>query len=102
MLHQLQQNIPRELAVIQGELQNADTRREALNKSAAEAEENLEVIEAQVALGQATQLDFLKAQSNLLSVRVGIAEATYSHAVACAELDHATGRYLQYHTEDTQ
>ncbi len=102
MLHQLQQNIPRELAVIQGELQNADTRREALNKSAAEAEENLELIEAQVALGQATQLDFLKAQSNLLSVRVGIVEATYSHAVACAELDHATGRYLQYHTEDTQ
>jgi outer membrane protein TolC len=101
-LHQLQQNIPRELAVIQGELQNADTRREALNKSAAEAEENLELIEAQVALGQATQLDFLKAQSNLLSVRVGIAEATYSHAIACAELDHALGRYLQYYTEDPQ
>ena len=101
-LHQLQQNIPRELAVIQGELQNADTRREALNKSAAEAEENLELIEALVALGQATQLDFLKAQSNLLSVRVGIAEATYSHAIACAELDHALGRYLQYHTENPQ
>jgi outer membrane protein TolC len=101
-LHKLQQNIPRELAVIQGELQNADTRREALNKSAAEAEENLELIETQVALGQATQLDFLKAQSNLLSVRVGIAEATYSHAIACAELDHATGRYLQYHTGDGQ
>jgi len=101
-LHQLQQNIPRELAVIQGELQNADTRREALNKSAAEAEENLELIEAQVALGQATQLDFLKAQANLLSVRVGIAETTYSHAVACAELDHDTGRYLQYHTENPQ
>ena len=98
-LNQLRQSVPRELAVIQGALQNADGRRDALLKSAAEAEENLKLIEAQVALGQATQFDFLKAQGNLLSVRAGLVDATYSHEIACAELDRATGRYLEYHTE---
>lgn len=99
-LRELQQNIPRQLATIQGELQSADARHEALVKSTAEAEENLKLIEAQVSLGEATQLDFLKAQSNLLSVRAGVAAATLSQEAARADLDHVTGRYLQYDDED--
>jgi outer membrane protein TolC len=100
MLHKLEQNIPRELATVAGSLQSADARRDAFLKSAESAEENLRLIEAQVTLGEATQFDFLKAQSNLLSVRAGLADATYSHEAARAELDHATGRYLQYITAD--
>jgi outer membrane protein TolC len=95
-LHKLEQDIPRELATIEGSLQTAEARRNALTKSAAEAEENLKLVEAQVALGQATQLDFLNAQGNLLRVRVSIADATRSHEVARAELDRVTGRYLEY------
>lgn len=98
-LHRLEQNIPRELATVEGMLQDADARREALMKSAAEAEENLKLIETQIRLGQATQLDFLRAQTDLLSVRDGIADATYTHEVARADLDRVTGRYLQYHFE---
>jgi len=98
----LEQNIPRELAVIEGALESADARHDALLKSAEAAEENLRLIEAQVALGAATQLDFLKAQTDLLSVRVGIADATQSYEVAQAELDRATGRYLEYRAADTQ
>ncbi|MGA2605655.1 MAG: TolC family protein [Verrucomicrobiia bacterium] len=98
-LHKLEQNIPRELATVEGSLQDADARRAALVKSAAEAEENLKLIETQVAVGQATQLDFLNAQRNLLSVRAGLEDATYSHEVARAELDRVTGRYLQFHFE---
>jgi len=93
---QLEQNIPRELAVIEGTLASADARHDALLKSAEAAEENLRLIEAQLALGAATQLDFLNAQSNLLSVRVGLADATVSHELARAELDRATGRYLEF------
>ena len=81
-------------------MQGADARHKALVKSTAEAEENLKLIEAQVSLGEATQFDYLKAQSNLLSVRAGIAAATQSHEAARAELDHATGRYLQYDDQD--
>ncbi len=96
LLFKLEQNIPRELATIQGAWQSADARREAFLKSVESAEENLRLIEAQVSLGQATQFDFLKAQSNLLAVRAGLLEATYACEGARAELDHATGRYLQY------
>jgi outer membrane protein TolC len=99
---QLEQNIPRELAVIEGALESADARHDALLKSAEAAEENLRLIEAQLALGAATQLDFLKAQSDLLSVRVGLADATQSHEVARAELDRATGRYLEYRAAGVQ
>jgi outer membrane protein TolC len=99
-LHKLEQSIPRELATVEGYLQDADARHAALAKSVAEAEEELNLIEAQIALGQATQLDFLKAQGNLLSVRARIEDATYSHEIARAELDHVTGRYLQYHFEN--
>ena len=101
VLHQLEQNVPRELATVEGALQNAAARRKALVESAAAAEENLKMIETQVGLGQATQLDFLKAQSNLLSVRAGILDATYAHALARAELDRVTGRYLEFRTETT-
>jgi outer membrane protein len=98
VLHQLEQNIPRELSTIEGELQSADERHQAFLKAVEAAEENLQLIEAQVALGQATQFDFLKAQTNLLSVRVGLVDATHSQEAARAELDHATGRYLEYVT----
>jgi outer membrane protein TolC len=96
LLHKLEQNVPRELATIEGALQSADERREAFLKSLESAEENLRLVEAQVALGEATQFDFLKAQSNLLSVRDGLADATLTHEEARANLDYATGRYLQY------
>ena len=92
----LEQNVPRELATVEGALQSADERHEAFLKAAEAAEQNLRLVEAQVTLGQATQFDFLKAQTNLLSVREGIADATHSHEVARAELDHVTGRYLEY------
>jgi outer membrane protein TolC len=101
-LHKLEQNIPRELATIEGALRSADARYAALTKSAEDAEENLRLIETQISLGQATQLDFLKAQNNLLSVRAGLVDATQSQAIAHADLDRATGRYLQYPDEDAQ
>ena len=102
VLHKLEQNVPRELATIKGAMQNADARRNALLKPVEAAEENLKLIEAQLSLGEATQLDFLKAQNNLLLVRAGIVDATYAHEVARAELERATGRYLQYRTEEVQ
>ncbi|HVM59999.1 MAG TPA: TolC family protein [Verrucomicrobiae bacterium] len=102
VLHKLEQNVPRELAAVEGSLQDADARHEALVQSVAQAGESLNLIEAQVALGQATQLDFLKAQNDLLRVREVMTDAVYSHEVARAELDRVTGRYLQFHFDDPQ
>jgi outer membrane protein TolC len=101
-LHKLEQNIPREFATIEGALEYADARRVALLKSAESAEETLQSIESQVALGQATQFDFLQAQSNLLSVRAGVLDATYAHELARADLDRVAGRYLEFRVETVQ
>jgi len=95
-LCKLEQAVPRELARIRGDLEHQDAQLAALQKSAEEAEENLKLIESKVALGQATQLDFLDAQRGLLSVRAGIVSAVYLHEVARAEIDLATGRYLEF------
>ncbi|MEI8064424.1 MAG: TolC family protein, partial [Verrucomicrobiota bacterium] len=97
-LHKLEAAVPRELATIAGALQTAGARHAAFVKSAAAAAENLQLIEARLALGQATQLDFLNAQSDLLGVRAGLVNAIAAHAVAVADLDRVTGRYLEFHT----
>ena len=101
-LHKLEENIPGELATVKGALQNADARRDALLRSVDSAEENLKLIESQVALGDATQFDFLKAQENLLFVRTGVLDATYTHELARAELDRVLGRYLEYSATDAK
>ena len=101
-LHKLEATVPREIAEIAGMLQTAAARHDAFVKSAAAAAENLQLIEAQLALGQATQLDFLNAQSDLLGVRVGIVNAIATYEAACDDFVRATGRYLEFHTSATQ
>ena len=93
---QLEQHIPREIAAVAGALETAAARRAALQQSAAAAAENLTLIEAQIALGEATQYDFLQAQANLLALRAGLVDATHAAAVARASLDRVTGRYLPF------
>jgi len=97
-LHKLEQAIPRELAGIADALQTAAARHDAFVKAAAAAAENLQLIEAQLALGQATQLDFLNAQTDLLGVRAGLVDAAFAYESARANLDRATGRYLEFQT----
>lgn len=101
-LQKLEAAVPRELAIIAGTLQTAAARRDAYDKAAAASAENLQLIEAQMALGQATQFDFLNAQSDLLGVRAGLVNAIAAHAAACADFDHATGRYLEFQTGPAQ
>jgi outer membrane protein TolC len=101
-LQQLEQNVPRELLRVKASLEDADAQLTALRKSTDSAEENLKLVEARVSLGEATQLDFLNAQSNLLSVRVGILNAINLHETARADLDHVTGRYLRFYVNDTR
>ena len=97
-LHKLEQTVPRELAGIAGALQTAAARHDAFVKAATAAAENLQLIEARLELGQATQLDFLNAQSDLLGVRAGLVDAVFAYETARANLDRATGRYLEFQT----
>ena len=63
---------------------------------AGEAEELLKLVETRVALGAATQLDFLNAQNNLLSTQTAILQAVFENELARAEFDRVTGRYLDF------
>ena len=99
-LRRLEQNVPRELARVAQTLENADARLGALQKAVAATEENLKLVETKVVLGEATQLDFLNAQRNLLWVRTGVLQAVYDHASARAQLDRVTGAYLNFAGHD--
>ncbi|MBI5683446.1 MAG: TolC family protein [Verrucomicrobia bacterium] len=95
-LRRLEENVPRELRVLARTLETIDARLAALKQSASEAEELLKLVEARVKLGEATQLDFLNAQTNLLSTQRGILLAVFENETARAEFDRVTGRYLNF------
>jgi outer membrane protein TolC len=95
-LRRLEENVPRELQVLARSIETVDARLAALKHSSTEAEEMLKLVEARVKLGEATQLDFLNAQTNLLSTQRGILLAVFENEVARAEFDRATGRYLNF------
>jgi len=95
-LHQLEDNIPRELAHISHALENSTAKLAALDKSTAEADEDLRLIETRIQIGEATQLDFSDGQRNVLAVRHAVIDALFDYNAALAELDWVTGRYLEF------
>ncbi len=95
-LRRLEENVPRELAVLAHTLETVAAKFGGLKQSLAEAEELLKLVETRVGLGEATQLDFLNAQSNLLSTQAGILQTVFENETARAEFDRITGRYLEF------
>ncbi len=95
-LHQLEQNIPGELARIAHSIEDANAQLTALYQSVAESAEQVRLVESRISVGQATQLDFSDAQRNLLAVRQGVVDALFQYNTALADLDGVTGRYLEF------
>jgi outer membrane protein TolC len=95
-LQRLEENVPRELATLARTLETVEARYHALEQSRTQAEELLKLVETRLALGEATQLEHLNAQSNLLNVRAGQLMGTYDNEIARAEFDRLTGRYLDF------
>lgn len=95
-LAKLEQTIVRDLGRVAGAIENAEARLDALAKSTAQAEANLQTVVDRISVGQAAQLDYSYAQRDLLNVRRQILEATFEHERAVAELDRITGRYLEF------
>lgn len=95
-LRKIEQNLPREIARVGTALNDAQARLAALDKSITHAESNLKLVETRLLIGHASQLDFLFAQRDLLSVRRAVIEAIFEQKVALAELDRVTGRYLAF------
>lgn len=101
-LKRLEDNVPRELAVLANAAATVEAKFGGLKQSLAEAEELLKLVEMQVGLGAATQLDFLNAQSNLLATQAGILQAVFENEMVRAEFDRMTGRYLEFSQRPAQ
>lgn len=101
-LRRLEENVPRELQVLARTLETIDARLAALKQSVTEAEEMLKLVETRMKLGEATQMDFLNAQTNLLSTQRGILLAVFENEAVRAEFDRATGRYLDFSNRPAQ
>jgi outer membrane protein TolC len=93
-LKELEENVPRDLIRVQRSLRLADAKWKGLQENVRYAEENVKLVESNLALSQATQLDFQDAQTNLLTTRSGVLEALFQQELARAEYDRVTGRYL--------
>ena len=59
-------------------------------------DETLRTVNGLIQAGTASQVAFANAQSLLLDARVGAVSAALDQAIALAELDRITGRYLRF------
>ncbi|MEI8314982.1 MAG: TolC family protein [Verrucomicrobiota bacterium] len=100
-LRRLEENVPRELAMLSGATEMTTAKVTALRSSAQQAKELLQLAESRVALGEATQLDYRNAQASLLSTQTGLAQAAFEGELTRAELDRITGHYLDINLKVT-
>ena len=95
-LAQMERSVPADLAVVRARLADARSSADALRGSLDTAQSSLRLVQAGVAQGINSQLEFLDAQSGLFGIRSGLLEAELEMSLAHAEFDRITGNYLQF------
>ena len=99
-LQKLERNIPGELAGVRATVNGSAAVLRALRGNVATARNTLNIINAGVAQGTNSQLEFLDAQNGFISTRLGLLDAAFALTQARAEFDRITGRYLRFVTDD--
>ena len=99
-LARLERDIPAELANVRARLTDAASTSAALQGSVGTAQNTLNIIQSGVAQGINSQLEFLDAQSSVLSIRNSLLAADLERSLAHAEFDRIAGNYLQFVTAD--
>ena len=95
-LARLERTIPADLSVVRARLADAASTVAALRGSVDTAQNTLNIIQAGVAQGINSQLEFLDAQNGVLNIRSGLLAADLERSLAHAEFDRITGNYLQF------
>lgn len=95
-LARLERNVPSDLAVVRARLDDARGTIAALSGNVDTAQNTLNIIQAGVAQGINSQLEFLDAQGGVLSIRGSLLAANLELSLARAEFDRITGNYLQF------
>ena len=96
LLHKMEQDIPRDLARIDRDLNAIAEKQQLLSGASGAAAQNAETIQQNLGKGIVSQLEFRQAENTSLEVQSGLLSLAYQQRVALAELDRATGRYFQF------
>ncbi len=99
-LQRLERNIPSELAGVRAVVDASAATLAALRGNVATAQNTLNIINAGVAQGTNSQIEFLDAQNGLVSTQLGLLTAEYNLTQARTEFDRIAGRYLNYVSDD--
>ncbi len=99
-LARLERNIPGELAGVRASVEGSAATLATLRGNVETARNTLNVINAGIAQGLNSQLEFLDAQNGVLSTRLGMLDASLALTQARTEFDRITGRYLRFVTDD--
>jgi outer membrane protein TolC len=89
-------DVPRDLARLRAAMVANSQRRASYAVAGASGDETLRSVNDQVRAGTASQVAFSNAESSLLDARIGAVNVAAEQAVALAELDRITGRYLRF------
>ena len=95
-LRQAKCNLPSSLALVHARMADAANKIAALRGNVGTAENTLDMIQAGLAQGINSQLEFLDAQNGVLGARSGLLGAELEMSLAHAEFDRLTGRYVSF------
>jgi outer membrane protein TolC len=96
LLHQMEADIPRELARIRNNVEAIETKRAALIQATAAAEQNAESVRKNLEQGVMSQYEFHLAENGLTKIQTALLGLAYQQNLALAEWDRVTGRYFQF------
>jgi len=96
LLHQMEADIPRELARIRNNVEAIETKRAALIQATAAAEQNAESVRKNLEEGVMSQYEFHLAENGLTKIQTALLGLAYQQNLALAEWDRVTGRYFQF------
>lgn len=99
-LQRLERDIPGELAGVRASVDASAATLRTLRGNVAVAQNTLNIINAGVAQGLNSQIEFLDAQTGVLNTRLGMLDAALALTQARTEFDRIAGRYLRFVTDD--
>jgi outer membrane protein TolC len=95
-LSRAEADVPRDLARLAASMSANSRRRASYAEGGSSGDDTLRTVNDQVRAGTASQVAFANAESSLLEARLGAVNSALDQALALAELDRITGRYLRF------
>jgi hypothetical protein len=87
---------------MRNDLVTIESRQKSLEAAVQAADQNVTVVQQNLAQGLALELQYRLAETSFLKTKSGLVDTIYLHTVALAEWDWATGRYFQFSKDTVQ